>query len=161
MNDKGSLYIITSEESQIANYSVKFDAKTIKYDKHIGYLINFIFTSKRARDLCNLFGIYSQREFKELTEIEIIAPLVKFGLAIITGISENLLIYLPNEWDSKQIIELTLILEEYKNTNINLRISRMNVKHQWDNEQEMTIEEFIGYLNQNPTNIETISHHLK
>ena len=161
MNDKGSLYVISSEESQLENYRVEFDSKTIKYDTHKEYLINFIFTSKRAREFCNLFGIYSQREFRKLSEIEIITPLVKFGLSIITGISENLLIYLPTKLDSKQIIELILLLEEHKGTNTYLHISRMNEVHKWFNESVMTVEEAINYLNQYSTNIEFVSRQLK
>lgn len=157
MEVKFSLYVIASEESQITNYSVEFNER----ESHIEYLINFIFTSKRARELCDLFKIYSQSEFRNLSEKEIIKPLVKFGLSVIIGISENLLIYLPYNLDSKQIMELILILEEYKETNMNLPISRMNAEGMLVDIPEMSLEDTIKYLNQNPTNNETISRKLK
>lgn len=160
MNDKGSLYIITNEESQIHGYEKEFDGKSIE-EMHKNYLIKFIFTDRR---LCAIFGKYSQRDYARMTEKELRDPLVKLGFGVVVGISDAFLIYLPHKLDLKQSNEFNSLLSKQKDTDVKrVFFSQLNDKNEFVNiDYEMTIEQALDYINkQAPTETKTKGHILR
>ena len=151
MANKGSLYIITTDESQISSYGKKFDDNDLESNNHKTHLIKFIFTDRR---LCALFDKYSQRDYQNMHDMELIYPLVKFGFTIVLGISDVLLIYLPKKLDLKQKQELNELLSKQNNTNMEVGFSRLSDTDEFiPLESQMTIEQAIDYIN-NLTSIE-------
>ena len=145
MSDKGSLNVITTEESQISSYGIEFDSKSIE-EKHVNYLIKFIFTDRR---LCAIFGKYSQRDYARMNEKELRDPLVKFGFGVVVGISDALLIYLPQNLDLKQSNEFNTLLLKQKDTDVErIYFSQLNDKNEFVNmDYPMTIEQALDYVN--------------
>ena len=160
MNEKGSLYVITTEESQIPSYGKEFDSKSID-EKHVNYLIKFIFTDRR---LCALFGKYSQRDYARMSEKELRDPVVKFGFGVVVGISDAFLIYLPQKLDLKQSNEFNSLLCKQKHTDVaRIYFSQLNDKNEFVNvDYPMTIEQALDYINkQVPIEVDTMSRKLK
>ena len=149
MNDNGSLHVITTELSQILDYDVEFNSDTLYYDSHLKYLIKFIFTDRK---LCQLYGKYSQRDYARMNELELIYPLVKYGFIIIIGISDNLLIYLPQNLDSKQYEKLNLLLNKYNKEGMVVHFSILNEKEELEIEDNlMTVSNAVEYINKKGT----------
>lgn len=160
MIDKGSLNVITTEESQIPSYGIEFDSKSID-EKHVNYLIKFIFTDRR---LCALFGKYSQKDYARMNEKELRDPLVKFGFGVVVGISDALLIYLPQNLDLKQSNEFNTLLLKQKDTDVErIYFSQLNDKNEFVNmDYPMTIEQALDYVNNLASiEVDTMSRKLK
>lgn len=149
MNDNGSLHVITTELSQILDYDVEFNCDTLCYDSHLRYLIKFIFTDRK---LCQLYGKYSQRDYARMNELELIYPLVRYGFIIIIGISDNLLIYLPQNMDSKQYEKINSLLNKYNNYDIAVHFSRLNENEELKIEDNfMNVSNAVEYINKQGT----------
>lgn len=145
MNDKGSLYVITTEESGMFSYEKEFGDNDPEINNHPTYLIKFIFTDRR---LCALFGKYSQRDYREMHDMELMYPLVKFGFTIVLGISDVLLIYIPQKLDLKQKQELIELLSKQNNTNMVIGFSILSDTNEFVSlESQMTIEQALDYIN--------------
>ena len=102
MNEKGSLYVVSSDEKNIPFYSKEFGSEDIEYNNHKTFLIKYIFNN----GLCRIYGKYSQREYQQMYDNEIMIPLVKNSFIPILGISGILFMYLPSLLSQRQYDEL-------------------------------------------------------
>ena len=144
MNEKGSSYVMTTEESQISSYKKEFDDNDLQSNNHLTHLIKFVFSDRR---LCALFGKYSQRDYRGMHDMELIYPLVEFGTTIVLGISNVLFIYLPKFLDKKQCQELIQLLSEQNTAEIRIGFSRLCDTDEFIHlESELTVEESIDYV---------------
>lgn len=143
MDKKESLYILTSEESNIPNYVIEFNANESEINNHSTYLIKFIFANR----LCNLFGKYSQQDYRNLHDMELLYPLVKNGFVVVLGISDNMLVYLPKSLQQKQSQEFIELFSNSKNSNLKISISQLcDTEDFVPLEIQMTLDKGIDYI---------------
>ena len=150
MNDKGSLYVVSSDEKNIPFYSKEFGSEDIEYNNHKTFLIKYIFNN----GLCRFYEKYSQREYQQMYDNEIMIPLLKNNFVPILGISGILFMYLPSSLSQRQYNELEeLFAKREKEKDEKVILIGFDEKEERGEfvslGEQFTYQEALGYISNN------------
>lgn len=149
MPTKCSIHIISSDELNIRTYTEDYETDAFTDIRHKTFIIKYIFNN----GLCKIFEKYSQKDYKNMYDDEIMIPLIKNNFIVITGVENILFTNLPSSLSQRQYDELKELFEKRKEENEKVVLIGFNEKEERGEVvnlgQQFTPQEALKYLSIN------------